>query len=160
MRVPLCSLIALLVIFAGGLSPLAIQKRNLVGPIKNENLVSGCGCYFYFGRYMTRSSKEVFASGAAEEDAWMNIDGVDTKLKFVSRTEPTGTDSRGNLKVGSRHTEKYAVGDVTVDVVYIVTEVCPRRPVGPCEATGYSATFRVRKGRRVQVVRANGACGC
>lgn len=159
MRIPLCSLIALLVLLGGGLSPLAIQKRNLVGPLKNGDVVSGCGCYFNFGTNSSRLSKEVFVSGG-EEDTWMNIEGVDTKLKFISRTKPTGTDSSGALRVGSRHTAKYAAGDVTVDVYYIVTSVCPRRPVEPCESTEYLATFRVRKGRRIQVVRANGTCGC
>lgn len=159
MRILPCFLAALLLTLVAGPSPLAIQKRNLVGPIKNENIVSGCGCYFYFDRTLTRRSREVFASGV-EEDVWMNIDGVDTKLKLISRTEYTRTDSRGDLRVGSRYTEKYAAGDVTVDAIYRVTGVCPRKPVGPCEATDYSVTFRVRKGRRLQVVRAYGSCGC
>lgn len=132
MRIIACFLAALLVIQGAELSPHARQKRKLVGPLKNKNVKSGCGCYFYFGRRLTTSSKEIFASGD-EEAAWMNIDGVDMKLKFVSRTEDNKTDSRGNIKVGSRSTERYANGDVTVDVLYIVTAVCPRKVVEPCE---------------------------
>ena len=158
MRIILCFLGSLILIQDAGPTPPAIPKRNLVGPIKNENIGTGCGCYFYFGRHMTRSSMQVFAT--AEEDGWMNIDGVDTKLKFISRTEPTRTDSAGALRVGSRNTEKYAAGDVTVDALYVVTGVCPSKPREPCESTDYAATFRVRKGRRIQVIRANGACGC
>lgn len=156
MRLLLCSLIALLL--CGLPSSVAAQKRSLVGAIKNKDAVSGCGCYFYFGRYLTRTSREIFASDT-DEDAWMNIDGADTKLKFVSRTEPSRVDRRGAPRVGSRSTEKYAAGDITVEILFIVTAVCtPKDP--QCEGTGYAAVFKVRKGRRSQVVRANGGCGC
>lgn len=158
MRILLCSLSVLIVMLCGSSVPLAVQKRNLVGAIKNKSVVGGCGCYFYAGRRLTGASKEIFASGE-DESAWMNIDGVDTKLKFISRTEPSSVDRRGAPRVGSRNTEKYGAGDIAVDILFIVTDVCaPQEP--QCESTGYAAIFRVRKGRRTQVLRANGACGC
>lgn len=158
MRIKLCSLTVLLVMLCGSSLSLALQKRNLVGAIKNQSLVGGCGCYFYTGRRMTKASKEIFASGE-DESAWMNIDGVDTKLKFIRRTEQSSVDRRGAPRVGSRSTEKYAAGDITVDILFIVTDVCaPQEP--QCESTGYAVIFKVRKDSRTQVVRGNGACGC
>lgn len=107
---------------------------------------------------MTKASREIFASGE-DESAWMNIDGVDTNLKFISRKEPSRVNRREGLRAGSRYTERYGAGDITVDILFIVTEVCaPQDP--HCESTGYAAVFRVRKGGRTQDLRSNGACGC
>ncbi|MDQ3819882.1 MAG: hypothetical protein M3362_19715 [Acidobacteriota bacterium] len=144
------------VMLAGIVASTATQKRVLVRNLKRPDVVNGCGCYFSFPRDQRGT---MFASGAAERDTWMNIDGIDTKLNFVSETEPTKTGSRGGERVGSRHTEKYAAGDITVDVLFIATQVCGPRDLH-CEDTGYSAIFKVRKGNRTQVVRATGGCGC
>lgn len=88
------------------------------------------------------------------KDALMNIDGRDVRLRFVSETKP-----KGKVKLGSRYTSRYQSGDVTVDVVQIITWLCPPKD-DSCEVTKYSVTLTVKKGNRTQVVRGVGECGC
>lgn len=158
MRVILSFCAIFFIMLGGVFASTATQKRGLVGKLKNPNLPvsGGCSCSFYFHKNLTG---EMFTSGSANGDAWMNIDGIDTKLNFVSETKPTRTDSRGGDRVGSRHWEKYAAGDITVDVLFIATDVCGPKGLH-CEGEGYTAIFKVRKGNRTQVVRATGGCGC
>ena len=94
----------------------------------------------------------MFVSSAGDRETWMNIDGIDTKLQFVSETK-----SKGGVRVGSRYTERYAAGDIIVDILFIVTSV---KRDGYGETTRFSATFKVRKGSRLQVVKGSGLCGC
>ncbi|MEO6392162.1 MAG: hypothetical protein ABIP75_09945 [Pyrinomonadaceae bacterium] len=129
------------------------QSGNLVGRLSASH--DGCGCYFSFNRSDYKKSKLIFfASLDNDSDIWMGIDGRDVKLKLVSRVEPKGKE-----RVGSRATEKYSAAGVTVTLVRTVTWVCPPRDES-CEVTKYSAVFTVSKGKRKQVVRAVGECGC
>ena len=137
------------------------QKRNLVGNLKSK-IGTACGVFLSFAGQSANSSKEVFYSSAGDEnDTWMNIDGKDVQLKFISRTEPTKTDKSGGEAVGSRTTEIYSARNITVKIVFTVSWLCvPETPAEGCESVGYTAIFKVKKGKRRQTVRAKGIFGC
>ena len=129
------------------------QSGNLVSRLNASH--DGCGCYFSFNQSDYKKSKLIFFASIVEEnDIWVGIDGRDVKLKLVSRVEPKGRE-----RVGSRTTEKYSAAGVTVTLIRTATWVCPPRDES-CEVTKYSAVFTVTKGKRKQVVRAVGECGC
>jgi hypothetical protein len=114
------------------------QAQNLVGTLRNVD-ADGPGCYVSF----KNGGLLFFDSWSG--DTWMNIDGRDVRLSLVKKTEP-----KGRLKVGSRITRRYSVGNATVDTVEIVRKLSPM---------SVSFTFTVRKGNRIQVVKASGSCG-
>lgn len=147
-------LAALFLLGASAGSP--AQRKGMVGILAMSSSADGCGCYFSFNKADDRARRLIFFASHEDSgnDAWMNIDGSDTRLSLVRETKP-----KGGIKVGSRFTSRYASGDVTVDMVRVVTWVCPPRDEG-CEIAKYSTTFTVRKGGRTQIVRAVGSCGC
>jgi hypothetical protein len=151
----LCMLLALVLL--GTVSAQNASKPSLVARLKNNTVVTGCGCYFQLRGTPLQSERYVFLASIEEEGektAWMNIGGRDVKL-----TRTRNMDSKGRLRVGSRSTRRYIAGDISVDVTYIATRVCKRDDEN-CESTDYDATFVVKKGQRSQVVKAVGGCGC
>jgi hypothetical protein len=124
-------------VFLFGTSALAsAQERRLVGSLNRD--INNPGCYFYFAnrRLMFYDSDET----------WMNIDGRDVRLSLVKQTRP-----KGRMRTGSRSTKSYSAGDITVDIVEVITKFS--------SISNLSATFTVRKGNRTQVVRGTGVCG-
>ena len=88
-----------------------------------------------------------------EENARMNIDGGDVRLKLVKLVAPA------NEKVGTHSTEIFQAEGIKVTGRYVTTAVC--KPTEPgCESTSYDATFTVVKGNRQQTVKLEGVCGC
>lgn len=134
------------------------SKRKLIGNLQNTAVADGCGCYFQFRDSPRDSQQHLFFSSIdeeAEKTAWMNIEGRDVKLALATKTSPKGKE-----RIGSRLTRRY-VGEkqIVVDATYITTRVCKPNEES-CESTQYVATFTVRKGKKRQVVRAVGSCGC
>jgi hypothetical protein len=129
---------------------------QLVGNIKNYSVVDGCGCYFQFPaeEKKQQSNRYILMADIDEDDAWMNIDGRDVKLRLIKRTNPAGKERKG-----SRSSRKYTAKGITVQVDRIATSVCAPSDES-CEFTGYSATITVTKGNRKQVVKTSGGCGC
>ena len=84
----------------------------------------------------------------------MNINGKDVPLKLVKERHPGGRE-----RVGSRWPRTFAADDISVTTTFITTRVCDPNDEG-CESHDYYATFVVRKGQRVQTVKAVGSCGC
>ena len=135
------------------------QQRKLVGNIKHET-GGGCADFYHFAGQSTDSSKEMFYMSAGDEnETWMNIDGQDVRLKFVSRTKPTKPDDSGGQLVGSRTTEKYIARNIRVEIIFTVSQLCAVDQPN-CESVGSRAIFKVRKGARRQTVRAEGMFGC
>jgi hypothetical protein len=135
---------------AGG----GVNGVPLVSNIRNSNLVDGCGCYLKNTSAGNAHSYVFLLSetGSPENNrAYMNIDGRDTALRFVSSTQRPR-----RVRRGSQFAEVYSSGDVTARVNYVVTK--PSTPGS--EATTYSATITVTRGNRSQTVRASGECGC
>lgn len=89
-----------------------------------------------------------------EQNAWMNIDGRDIKLRKVRSIDP-----RGKERKGSRSSRKYTAGDVDVLIERVTTGVCAPNDES-CESTEYSATITVTKGSRRQIIKVTGGCGC
>lgn len=151
-RLVILSLLTVAVYSAGSSQT---QQRRLVGNLRNNAVADGCGCYFQFRGTPQNIDKYVFFSGIEDEKtAWMNIAGRDVKLLLKKEVAPKTRE-----RVGSRTTVEYAGGDVTVSGTYIATAVCDPNDES-CESTQYSATFVVRKGKRSEVVKAVGSCGC
>ena len=150
------SCVLLTIVVLGTVSAQSASKRGLVANLKNTAVAEGCGCYFRFRgtpknaqRYLLFSSIENY-----EKTAWMNIEGRDVKLSLARKKDPKGKE-----RVGSRSTRRYVADDISVEAAYTATRVC-KRDDDSCESTDYSAILVVRKGARVQVVKAVGVCGC
>jgi hypothetical protein len=148
--------LVLTIFVLGTVSGQDASKRSLVARLSNNAIADGCGCYFQYRGTPKNEQYYLFFSSIedAEKAAWMNIEGRDVKLKLTRKRDPTG-----RMRVGSKSTRRYVAGDISVEATYIATKVCERDDEA-CESTDYSATFAVRKGIRVQVVKAVGGCGC
>jgi hypothetical protein len=130
-------------------------STRLVGNIKNEQMMSGCGCSFGFPANERRGlSLTAYWSSLAETDAYMNIDGEDVKLAQVKTTR---TDKKPF--VGERFSESYVANGVKVSLLYLTTAVCGPKEED-CEAISYDVAITVVKGPRRQTVKLIGACGC
>lgn len=70
-----------------------------------------------------------------------------------------GLKGKEEERVGSRSSATYASGHIKVSGTYAVTRVCDPNDES-CESTEYDVTFVVKKGRKSQVVKAVGSCGC
>jgi hypothetical protein len=130
------------------------QQKRLIG---NLQMKPGAACSGSFGfkGQSVYSTKMIFYSSMGDEtDTWMHIDGKDVRLRQISASEPTRPDAQGGEKVGSRTTEKYVgPGGIKVEILFRVAWLCAVNDPG-CESIGYTATFKVRKGKRSQTVQA------
>jgi hypothetical protein len=125
-------------------------RKNMIGSIKNEELVDMCGCTF---ARPNGPPNYTFVGDSGGKTAWMNIDGEDVNLQLIHSRGPKVS------KIGSRYTESYQADGVRVFLVMIVNRLCI--PYSPeCETTGYNVTITVRKDRRVESVKTKGQCGC
>ena len=113
----------------------APRQGNLIGVLTAHG--EGPGCSFVNGRGI------VFYDQWDIDQQWMNIDGTNTRLTLVNETKPKGR------RVGTRITKRYSAGDITVDMVEVLTKV---------STSNWSATFTVRRGDRQQVIPATGTC--
>lgn len=116
------------------------QQKKLIGTVNSSRAGNNPGCSYFVG------GRLIFVLDAID-GTWMNIDGREVTLTLVKETS-----AKGKLKVGSRSTSRYASGDLTVDIVEVITKLGKY-------VSKMSATFSVRKGNRTQVVRATGDCG-
>lgn len=127
------------------------QERSdgsLINEIRNGSVLDGCGCYM---KRQGKTSYVLLGEITDNRRAWMNIDGRDVRLTFVSSTHPARP-----LRRGDRFVQKYSIDGVIVEVTLMVT--APSPPEG--EVTKYAATIKVTKNNRTQTVRATGECGC
>jgi len=149
--------VLLTMVVLGSVSGLSASKRGLVANLKNNAVADGCGCYFSFRGTSPNPERYVFSSSIDDEKtAWMNIGGRDVKLTLEREIGLKGKEAE---RVGSRSSATYASGDIQVSGTYVVTQVCDPNDES-CESTQYDVTFVVRKGRKSQVVKAVGSCGC
>lgn len=132
--------------------PQNASKPRLVRNLIREELAGDCGCYFRFRGANTNSHHYMFVE-PADDDSWMNIEGKDIRLRLIAETD------RANERVGSRHVKKYVGEKLSVSGTYVATRVCKPGEEN-CGSHEYKAQFVVRKGRRVETVKATGWCGC
>jgi hypothetical protein len=144
------------VLYSEASATATLQKRtrkSLIQDLSSSKVPSGCSCYF------NRQGRKRYVFLAemkgrekwGEQHAWMNIDGRDLQLTFVSSTEPPGS-----LNKGGRFVEKYSAAGVIVQLNYVVTAPAPPG----AEVTDYAVTITVTKNNRTQTIRATGECGC
>lgn len=149
--------VVLTLVVLGSVSAQSASKRGLVTNLKNNAVADGCGCYFRFRATLANADRYIFYSSIDDDKtAWMNIGGRDVKLTLEREV---GLKGKEEERVGSRSSATYAFGDIRVSGTYIVTRVCDPNDED-CESTQYDVTFVVKKGRRAQVVKAVGSCGC
>lgn len=127
-----------------------------IGVIKKP-LADGCGCTLQLPEdYRKHNERAVFLHDYSDT-VQMNIDGKDVRLKLISESpEPQ------KVKVGSRRKEIYSAGKDRIEIEYVVTKTCPSKDDRDdwCEATWYSATITVIRGKQSQQIKALGLCGC
>lgn len=140
------------------LAAATVSAQVKIGNLKNPNdRVMGCSCAVQ----RTTESKDpdsqkfLFLSETGTTEAWMNINGRDTKLKLVKTT----VNDAGDLGLGSRYYEEYAAPGIKIRLDHQVIWVCPPEDEG-CEHAKYNTTITVRKGMASQKVRAVMTCEC
>ena len=153
---PICILLVTMISLLGTSSAQRASKSRLVGNLTGKNLVDGCGCEFQFHGTGRNSKKYMFAESIEDRKSspWMNIDGRDVVLRVSKDWEPGVKES-----VGSRSVRTFAAAGISVRATFIATRVCADTDES-CESSDYNATFVVKKGRRVETVKAFGTCGC
>ena len=152
---PICILLVTMICLLGTGSAQRASKSRLVGNLMGKNLVDGCGCEFQFRGTKRNSEKYMFAESieAKNSSPWMNIDGRDVVLRVIKDWK------LGKERVGSRSVRKFAAAGISVTATFIATRVCAAADES-CESSDYNATFVVKKGGRVETVKAFGTCGC
>lgn len=131
------------------------SRKSMVGNIKDDRAIEGCGCYFsHPSEDKKRFPRYLFFADIDEENGLMNIDGRDVRLKLVRSTKP-----RGRERIGSRLTRTYTADGIQVSVVYVTTRLCKPNDEN-CESTDYDATFTVTSSGRKETLRLKGGCGC
>ena len=153
---PICILLVTMFCLLGTGSAQRASKSRLVGNLTGKNLVDGCGCEFQFRGTGRKSEKYMFAESIEGKGSspWMNIDGRDVVLRVIKDWKP-GVKER----VGSRSVRTFAATGISVSATFIATRVCADKDES-CESADYNATFVVKKGGRVETVKAFGTCGC
>ena len=153
---PICILLITMTCLLGTGSAQRASKSRLVGNLTGKNLVDGCGCEFQFRGTGRNSGKYMFAESIESKSSspWMNIDGRDVVLRVIKDWKP-GVKER----VGSRSVRTFAAAGISVSATFIATRVCADKDES-CESSDYNATFVVKKGGRVETVKAFGTCGC
>lgn len=153
---PICILLVTMICLLETGSAQRASKSRLVGNLTGKNLVDGCGCEFQFRGTGRNSGKYMFAESIEGKSSspWMNIDGRDVVLRVIKDWKP-GVKER----VGSRSVRTFAAAGISVSATFIATRVCADKDES-CESSDYNATFVVKKGGRVETVKAFGTCGC
>ena len=132
------------------------DSRPRVGEIEDLSEVSrtvSCGFYFQLPKKgEANPSRYVFISQVDGRDAWMNLDGRDTRLRLV-RISPYPRE-----RLGARRRIDYrAAGGYEVLVRTVVDAVSDENNYEP---TRFRVTLTVSRGRARTVVTAVGYSGC
>jgi hypothetical protein len=121
---------------------------NGIGNIQNTKEIQGAGCSL-----QRKGNKGYVFWSAFEKSALMNIDGKDRRIQLVSENSANASG-----KKGSRSTEIYQSGKMTVRIDRVITRVC-RKGDRECEVTGYDGKMTLKIGDRQQTISVEGDCG-
>jgi hypothetical protein len=135
-------------------NPIKQSSPLVIANIQNSGVVEGCGCYFHSLADGQKGAEKFIFMADVNEDAWMNINGKDVKLRFISSSPDTAQP-----KIGQRSFSQYKSGNLRVRVDYIVTGVCQPNDE-QCESTSYNARISVVRGASRRIIEAKGGCGC
>jgi hypothetical protein len=155
------SLLLLLLIACSTLPGLAQAKAQSheapipirVGMVRDKTPFEEGGCSLQLPADHKKQNQLYVFMSDLDDNAVMNLDGRDTKLKPTSHREP-----KSEPKKGDRSTFNYAAKGTSVRVDFVATEVCSPNDDG-CEVTSYDATITLTRGAARQVVKAQGICG-
>jgi hypothetical protein len=124
-----------------------------IGMVKDTAAFKDGGCSLQLPADAKKQNERYVFMSDLDDNAVMNLDGRDTKLKPVSHREP-----KGDPRKGDRSTWSYAARGTSVRVDFVVTKACGPNDEG-CEAWSNDATITVIRGPDKQVVEAKGMCG-
>jgi hypothetical protein len=149
MRFSLALCLSVLGCLAMSLAILAKQPvASSIGNIQDTKEIQGAGCS------LQRKGKKGYVFWSAfEKSALMNIDGKDRRLQLVGETS-----SKISEKRGSRSTEIYKSGKITVRIDRVATRVC-RQGDQECESTSYDGKLKLTIGDKQQTISVEGECG-
>jgi hypothetical protein len=126
------------------------QKFRLpgVGVIKEARLTNGCG--YYLSRTQI-NPKYIFLADTGAKEAFMNFDGRDTSLKFISVSRWQDT------RVGARRRFVFTTGDLKISVLTIVARVSNENEM---DGGLLKAFITISRGRSKKTVKVFGWNGC
>jgi len=124
-------------------------KDLVIGELKDQSHVDGCGCYFTF----LSGDKDVIQM-ETDTLVWMNINGIDQRFKLDNSTQTNEA-----YKVGMKWAEQYSNDLYTFQINYIVTSICSPDDEN-CEWTGMDATIILKQGNLKAGAKVRGGCGC
>jgi hypothetical protein len=113
----------------------------------------GCGCSLSRNSVEARKLKFLVVS-PMDDATYIKLNGEKIKMHLVASSK-----RRTRERVGDRSWEKYAAGNVTMRIDYVVTRVCGPKEEG-CEVTNYRAVLTVSRGAQTVVVKGIADCGC
>lgn len=121
-----------------------------LAPLKSIEHVEGCSCELYL---RGDNAKLLLQSEINGNPAWVNLDGVDTKLNLVGSTQPK------KIQLGSNISRKYSAANQTIFAKYSVSRTCA--PKTECDGFGVNGTVSVngvsKPGKSYPV---QGLCAC
>ena len=121
-----------------------------IGLILDPGEFDGYGCRLQRpDDYWKNNATNVFVSNA-EEEAIMNIDGVDVRMYRV------GFDAGGSAKA-SHSVDRYRKDEIEVHVDFVITKRCS--PDETCELTLFDAVVTVMRGLAKRTIKTKGICG-
>lgn len=136
----------------------AVSAQVKIGDLKDpDDRVMGCSCAIQRPEEAKdpASQKFLFLSETGTTEAWMNINGRDTKLKLVKTT----VNDSGEFGLGSRYYDEYTAPGIKIRLDHKVTWVCPPNDE-ECEHAKYETTITVTKGKASQTLKAVMTCEC
>lgn len=119
-----------------------------VGVIKEARLTNGCG--YYLSRTQI-NPKYIFLADTSAKEAFMNFDGRDTSLKFISVSRWNDT------KVGARRRFAFTAGNLKISVLTIVVRVSNENEM---DGGLLKAFITISRGRSKKTVKVFGWNGC
>ena len=146
-------LVFLFAVFTNNQTFAQAQKLTLANLKGSEYMGCGCSLQTLAEAKKPQSIKIVFWS-ESDKTAVFNINGKDTIFKRIQKG-----NRPPNKKIGTRFSDQYAAGSITIKIDYVTTRVClPGEE--ECEATFYDATITATKGKLKTIMKTKGDCGC
>ena len=125
------------------------EGEPIIMPLKDQTRSGGCGCF----QNGVSGKKPTYFTRDETGVNYFNLGGKDLEIKLFKKTGPK------NLKHDDRFTEIFKKDDVTITVDYMITNVCQPGDE-KCEFTGMDATLKASQGKKTQIMRLSGGCGC
>lgn len=120
----------------------------LIGVINEASLTNGCG--YYLSRNEI-NPQYIFMANPGAKEAFMNLDGRDTSLKFLSVSRWKDT------KIGARRHFAFTAGNLKISVLTVVVRVSNENEM---DGGLLKAFITISRGRSKKTVKVFGTNGC